>query len=133
MIAVGAGLGLLAAHLAALPGDAPVDPDREEARRWILEELTDAQYRAAEPTWWDLLSQAFWDWLTSLDLSGAGFLQGPEKTQAPAPPPPGGRPPRPPPPGGGGGRAPPRRRATGPSRSRSSSAAWRGCSPSASS
>ena len=77
MIAVGAGLGLLAAHLAALPGDAPVDPDREEARRWILEELTDAQYRAAEPTWWDLLSQAFWDWLTSLDLSGAGFLQGP--------------------------------------------------------
>ncbi len=77
MIAVAAGLGLLAARVAVLPGDAPVDPDREEAQRWILEELSGPQYRAAEPTWWDLLSQAFWDWLSSLDLTGAGFLQGP--------------------------------------------------------
>lgn len=77
MIAVAAGLGLLAARIAVLPGDAPVDPDREEARRWILQELSDPRYRAAEPTWWDRLSQAFWDWLTSLDLSGTGFLQGP--------------------------------------------------------
>lgn len=65
------------ALLAVLPGDAPVDPDAEEARRWILEELSGPQYRAAEPTWWDLLSQAFWDWLNSLDLSGTGILQGP--------------------------------------------------------
>lgn len=69
--------GLAAGLAAVLPGEAPVDPDGEEARRWILEELSGAQYRAAEPTWWDLLSKAFWDWLGSLDLSGTGLLQGP--------------------------------------------------------
>lgn len=72
---------LAAAILAIAPlagdGDVPVDPTGDEARRWILEELSDPRYQAAQPTWWDLLSQAFWDWLTSLDLSGAGFLQGP--------------------------------------------------------
>lgn len=58
-------------------GDAPVDPTGDEARKWIIEELSGPQYQAAKPTWWDLLSQAFWDWLDSLDLSGTGFLQGP--------------------------------------------------------
>ncbi len=63
--------------LAGLLGDVPVDPDGEEAQRWIIEELAKPAYQAAKPTWWDLLSQAFWDWLSSLDLSGAGLLQGP--------------------------------------------------------
>lgn len=68
---------LAAPLLAADDGDVPVDPTWDEARRWILEELSRPQYQAAKPTWWDLLSRAFWDWLNSLDLSGAGFLQGP--------------------------------------------------------
>ncbi|GAA3735779.1 DUF4129 domain-containing protein [Leifsonia bigeumensis] len=68
---------ILAFGLLAGDGDVPVDPTGDEARRWIIEELSGPQYQAAKPTWWDLLSQAFWDWLSSLDLSGAGFLQGP--------------------------------------------------------
>ena len=66
-------LGVLAGAVA----DVPVDPDGDQARRWILEELSKAEYQAAKPTWWDLLSKAFWDWFNSLDLSGAGILQGP--------------------------------------------------------
>jgi hypothetical protein len=49
----------------------PVDPDAEEARRWIVDELSKPDYRAAQPTWFDLLAAAIGDWLASLTL-GAG-------------------------------------------------------------
>lgn len=49
----------------------PVDPDAPEARRLLIEELAKAPYRAAEPSWFDRLSQAFFDWIGSL-FSGAG-------------------------------------------------------------
>ena len=60
-----------------LPGDVPVDPDAETARQWIVQELSKPEYQAAQPTWFDRVSSAFWDWLQSLDLSGLGAIQLP--------------------------------------------------------
>ncbi|MDY0911399.1 DUF4129 domain-containing protein [Rathayibacter festucae] len=51
---------------------APLDPDAEEARRLLLEELADPRYRAAEPSWFDRLVQAVRDWFTSLTLPSDG-------------------------------------------------------------
>jgi hypothetical protein len=51
----------------------PLDPDAPEARRWLLDELAKPEYRAAEPTAFDLAAQAVRDWLVSL-FSGAGGL-----------------------------------------------------------
>ena len=70
-------------HLAALGSSGlwaaavPVDPDADQARRWIVAELSKPEYQAAQPTLFDRVSAAFWDWLTSLDLSGAGVGRGP--------------------------------------------------------
>lgn len=55
----------------ALLSGVPVDPDAEEARRWLLDELSGPDYRAAQPTWFDLLASAIRDWLGSL-TGGAG-------------------------------------------------------------
>ena len=52
--------------------DVPVDPDIDEAREWIIRELSKPPYRAAEPTWFDRLASAFWDWLSSLQFGGDG-------------------------------------------------------------
>ena len=60
-----------------LPGDVPVDPDAETARQWIVQELSKPEYQAAQPTWFDRVSSAFWDWLQSLDLSVPGAIQLP--------------------------------------------------------
>ena len=38
--------------------DPPLDPDATEARRWVLDELANPEYRAAEPTAFDLFAQA---------------------------------------------------------------------------
>ena len=67
-------LGLL---LATLPLEVPVDPDGDQARQWIVDELAKPQYQAAEPTLFDRISEAFWNWLNSLDLSGGGAAQAP--------------------------------------------------------
>ncbi|PPF31150.1 DUF4129 domain-containing protein [Rathayibacter tritici] len=50
----------------------PLDPDANEARRLLLEELADPRYRAAEPTLFDRVVQAIRDWFTSLTLPGDG-------------------------------------------------------------
>ncbi len=50
--------------------DIPVDPDAEQARRWIVEELSKPAYQAAQPSWFDRASSAFWNWLTSLHIGG---------------------------------------------------------------
>ncbi len=55
----------------------PVDPDADQARRWIVAELSKPEYQAAKPTLFDRISAAFWDWLTSLDPSGAAVGRGP--------------------------------------------------------
>lgn len=57
-----------------LPFDVPVDPDSDEARELLINELSGPQYQAARPTLFDQLAQAFWDWLNSLQI---GSVQGP--------------------------------------------------------
>lgn len=49
-----------------LPIAIPVDPDAPEARRLLVDELAKPVYEASRPTWFDELSQSFWDWLQSL-------------------------------------------------------------------
>ena len=51
---------------------APVAPDADEAREWLLRELAEPEYRAAEPNWFDRLSAAVWEWLTGLLDGGTG-------------------------------------------------------------
>jgi hypothetical protein len=70
-------MSILAAWPAALPAGVPVDPDAEEATRWILEELAKPEYQAAKPSWFDILSEAFWNWLQSLTIDTGGAAQGP--------------------------------------------------------
>lgn len=64
-------MSILAAAVARLALSVPVDPDAEEARRWLLDELSKADYRAAQPTWFDLLASAIADWLGSLTVGAA--------------------------------------------------------------
>lgn len=63
--------------MTVLPFDVPVDPGAAEARRWIVDELARPEYRAAQPTWFDRLSTAFWDWLTSLKIGDGIAVQAP--------------------------------------------------------
>ena len=49
-----------------LPIAVPVQPDGDEARRWVLDELAKQPYQAARPTPLDLAAQAFFDWIGSL-------------------------------------------------------------------
>lgn len=57
----------------ALRLEPPLDPDAPEARRLVLDELAKPEYRAAEPTAFDLAAQAVRDWIASL-FSDAGGL-----------------------------------------------------------
>ena len=50
----------------------PVDPDAPEAQQWLRDELAKAPYQAAQPTWFDRLSQAILDWFSSLTFVGDG-------------------------------------------------------------
>lgn len=50
----------------------PVTPDRDEARRWAAEELSNPRYPDARPGWLDQLWRDFLDWLASLDGDGLG-------------------------------------------------------------
>lgn len=54
----------------------PLDPDAPEARRWLEDELSKPEYRAAEPNAFDLAMQALRDWLAAL-FTGASGLPGP--------------------------------------------------------
>jgi hypothetical protein len=53
-------------RVAALWAEVPVDPEADEARDWILRELSDPKYEAAKPTWFDRLSAAIFEWFESL-------------------------------------------------------------------
>ncbi|MDQ1059398.1 hypothetical protein QFZ23_003299 [Arthrobacter globiformis] len=44
----------------------PVQPDRDEARRWAAEELSKREYREAAPGWLETVWQQFLDWLQSV-------------------------------------------------------------------
>ena len=50
--------------------EVPVDPDADEAREWLVRELSKPSYREAEPSWFDRLVSGFWDWLTGLFGNG---------------------------------------------------------------
>lgn len=54
------------------PLTVPVDPDAPEAREWLVGELSKPEYEAARPSWFDLASQAVWDWISSLFEGGFG-------------------------------------------------------------
>lgn len=48
---------------------APVEPTAPDAQELLLDELADPAYAAAQPTWFDLLSQAVLDWFQSLQFA----------------------------------------------------------------
>ncbi|MBT2596796.1 DUF4129 domain-containing protein [Arthrobacter sp. ISL-72] len=50
-----------------MQGEPPLDPDRQEARRWAAEELSKPVYRDAQPDWLVDLWRQFTDWLRSLN------------------------------------------------------------------
>lgn len=52
--------------------EVPVEPDAPGARDLLQQELTKPEYRAAQPSLWDIISQAFWDWVNSLRVPGDG-------------------------------------------------------------
>ena len=58
------------------PLEPPVQPDREEARRWAVEELSKREYREAAPGWLETLWQQFLDWLQSV-TDGQALAGGP--------------------------------------------------------
>jgi hypothetical protein len=75
-LATGVAAGL-SAVLSAVRFDVPVDPDSGQAQRWVIQELSKPEYRAAQPTWFDRASKAFWDWLQSLKIDGGPGVQAP--------------------------------------------------------
>lgn len=54
----------------------PVTPDADEARDWLLRELSKAEYEAARPTWFDRLASAISDWFFSLQVPDIGGGSG---------------------------------------------------------
>lgn len=54
--------------------DVPVEPDADEAREWLINELAKSPYQAAKPTLFDQIAKAIQDWLNSLTI---GEAQGP--------------------------------------------------------
>jgi type II secretory pathway pseudopilin PulG len=50
----------------------PVEPDADDARELLLDELSDPAYAESQPTWFDLLSQAVLDWLANLRFGEGG-------------------------------------------------------------
>jgi hypothetical protein len=54
----------------------PVDPDRQEARKWAVDELSKPIYRDAQPDWLTDLWRQFMDWLRSLNTGETGINSG---------------------------------------------------------
>lgn len=65
-----------AAVLLRRPLEPPVQPDREEARRWAVDELSKREYKEAEPGWLETLWRQFLDWLQSV-TDGQSLADGP--------------------------------------------------------
>lgn len=61
-------------RIAGVPVEVPVEPGSDEARDWLLGELSKPPYQAARPTWFDIVSRAVGDWFASLRVpDGSGF------------------------------------------------------------
>jgi len=54
----------------------PVDPDRQEARKWAVDELSKPVYRDAQPDWLADLWRQFLDWLRSLNTGETAIDSG---------------------------------------------------------
>jgi hypothetical protein len=52
-----------------LPATVPVQPGGDQARQWLVQELTKAPYQAAKPTPFDIVAQAVFEWFKSLFTS----------------------------------------------------------------
>ncbi|WP_353827351.1 DUF4129 domain-containing protein [Agromyces sp. SYSU T0242] len=57
----------------AITAEPPLVPDADEARDWVVGELAKPEYRAAEPTAFDLVAQAVRDWIADLFDSATGL------------------------------------------------------------
>ncbi|MFD6179108.1 hypothetical protein ACFWE7_18895, partial [Isoptericola sp. NPDC060282] len=68
----GASAVLRAVVPAALPAGVPVDPDRETAHRWLLEELSRSEYSTA-PSLLERLLRWFTDLFDGLTIGGGSF------------------------------------------------------------
>lgn len=66
---------MISALLTLLPFDVPVDPDAPEGQEWLIEELAKPEYQAAQPTLFDRISRAIFEWLAEL-FQGGGQLEG---------------------------------------------------------
>ena len=53
---------------------APLEPDADEARDLVLDELAKLEYAQAQPTWFDLLTQSIIEWFANLRFGGTGGL-----------------------------------------------------------
>ncbi|MDM4762707.1 DUF4129 domain-containing protein [Galbitalea sp. SE-J8] len=58
------------------PSVPPLAPDADEARRWVLDELSRSEYVRAQPSWFDRFAKWLGDVLASLRPDGAGGLPG---------------------------------------------------------
>jgi hypothetical protein len=67
---------VISAVLAMLPLDVPVEPDAPDAQEWLIEELSKPEYQAAQPTLFDRISRAIFEWIFDL-FDGGGQLEGP--------------------------------------------------------
>lgn len=56
--------------------DVPLVPDAPGARDLLQRELSKPEYQTARPSLWDIVSQAFWDWVNSLRVPGDGPFTG---------------------------------------------------------
>lgn len=56
--------------------DVPLVPDAPDARDLLQQELSKPEYQTAQPTLWDIISKAFWDWVNSLRVPGDGPFTG---------------------------------------------------------
>ncbi len=50
----------------------PLEPDAPDARDLLLDELSDPAYAESAPTWFDLVSQAIYEWFANLSLGDGG-------------------------------------------------------------
>lgn len=65
----------LAGAISGALASVPVEPDPDEARRLLVDELAKTPYQEARPTLFDIVSKAIGDWIAQL-LDGAGTAGG---------------------------------------------------------
>lgn len=62
----------LTAIVAGAVARVPVDPDAEQARDWLRNELSKPEYEAARPSLLEIIGKAIRDWIDSLSMAPGG-------------------------------------------------------------